>query len=239
MKSVICFDVISLEGRFVSCSESLSKALSERVVPYVSTIEPNWAKVVLTLSEESGEVEKAWVNGPLQGDTSLKDVVLDLVPKEVLQSEHMRQVWFVNPDHRVELLVGRAVIDFENCQEGYVSRAEGDTFEVTYLTGSEESIGQVETYTRERLEDELTWWDTMAGQAVGVTYAPFLTKDGTQAPLPPEQLVARLVTAKARLEEYARERAENRDEPSYESDDPETNLALLLLRSGLLPTPDL
>lgn len=175
------------EGQSSKCGPVLRRAIARWLVPYVATIEPNWAEVEITFSRESGEVEAAWVNGPVHGTSTFSQEVLSLLPKTLLTG-----LWYLrvtNRGHRVELLVDRTVVHFENCEDGYVSQVEGEAFVVTYHQHfGEEGEVRTDPYTRAQLEDEFEW-EGYRGQAVSVSYWPFGTEG--EKTLPEQLAVAK------------------------------------------------
>lgn len=121
--------------------------------------------------------------GPKVGEVSLTNEIFRIIPEplvmlmrtcDVLQDWHHT---LSNPRHVIELVDGKTVIRFENCVSGVVRNVRGDSFDVESL-GLEDRLDEDQKhYTRERLLREFKI-DAYRGEAVDVSYFPFLPKEG-------------------------------------------------------------
>lgn len=208
-------DVNDSDGGFND--EATEKVLAY-LVPIIEAIDPNWNVFVVGHSY-------AKFNGPKNGDVDIAEAALAAIPQDLMQRispDGKSGVKYYNPAHQVQAIPERTCIYFENCEEGVVCRADGESFEVEML-GFEvfgmlcvNGPSETRSYTLEQLEHEFTL-DTMCCQAVGVRYFPFLAEDGSRLTLADRRAAYVEATRKQEEEAQAREAEAERQRAAEEA----------------------
>lgn len=212
--------------------DSLRAALLALAKPHIESIDPNWVAFSVAFVENSSFVERdpddaapdrridldfklrAHFNGPERGSVDITEAIEQLVPEPLLALLRVADAYlagqssfsFRNDKHVVRIIPGRTLVDFENCEDGYVRTGDETGFEVEVLGGLgglSPGTGDVYAYTLDQFKKELAE-DGMRGQACAVSYLPLL--DGIETPA---QLLAAYQKQSAEWEaEHDRRRAE-------------------------------
>lgn len=176
------------------------------VSSHVAKLDPNWHSVEISFDDmhrpSSELIERPLTDkdacrvefdyrpsefvlvGPKVGHVNLMEQAFQMIPEPLfmlMRACDVMKAWFhtlYNPKHVIELVDGKTVIDFENCEHGVVRNVNGEKFDVEYFGCTPSGEKQlVEHYTLKRLLREMQM-DEMRCQAVGVDYFPFLPFEG-------------------------------------------------------------
>jgi len=181
---------------------------------HVAKIDPNWHSIEIHFSNPHGPSSELYKRpltdkdachvefdyrpsefvlvGPAVGHVNLMERIFQVIPESLfilMRTFDVMKTWFhtlYNPKHVIELIDGKTIIVFENCEQGVVRNVNGNEFDIEYLgmTPSAEKRRVVKHYTRERLLQEMTRESSLGpldkhfGEPVGVDYFPFLPLEG-------------------------------------------------------------
>lgn len=189
-------------------TESIKQTVLALLRPRIEAIDPNWLNCYISFKTPWREREPwfdpmqrhqvkfdiearyAQINGPKQGTVDITDLVEALIPEPLLAMLRLVDVYHFppggifcvnNPDHRIEIIPNRTIVDFE-CPDdsGFVYAVQGGTFFVEHFNWHDEtpSRSHGDEYTMELLLEELAM-DGDCFQAIGVRYLPFSEEEKT------------------------------------------------------------